>query len=147
MIYVNNTKEVCRLAEIEKAVAYIRANGATAEDGKVELDGKKVYISFQSYESKDRKDCKYESHKNYIDVQYVIAGEEVMVVTDKAGLKEKAPYNAEKDVVFYEDGKAGTELVLKAGDYIVVYPEDVHMPKVQHGTPCAVKKAVAKILI
>jgi YhcH/YjgK/YiaL family protein len=147
MIYVNNTKAVCRLAEIEKAVEYIRKNGASAEDGKVELDGKKVYISFQSYESKARKDCKYESHQNYIDVQYVIAGEEIMVVTDKAGLKEKAPYNAEKDVVFYEDDKAGTELVLKAGDYIVVYPEDVHMPKVQNGAPCAVKKAVAKILI
>ena len=147
MIYANDTKKICRLPEIMKALEYIRANGDSAEDGKAELDGKNLYISFQSYETKDRADCKYESHENYIDVQYVISGEEVMVVTTKDGLREKAPYNPEKDVTFYEDDKAGTEYLLKAGDFVVVYPDDVHMPKVRSGEPCRVKKAVVKVRI
>ena len=70
-----------------------------------------------------------------------------MVVTTKDGLREKAPYNPEKDVTFYEDDKAGTEYLLKAGDFVVVYPDDVHMPKVRSGEPCRVKKAVVKVRI
>lgn len=147
MIYANDTSKICRIAEIQQVLDYIRKNGATAEDGKVELDGKNVYISFQSYETKKWEDCKYESHENYIDVQYVISGEEIMTVTTKDGLREKAPYNPDKDVVFYEDDKRGEDYLLKAGDYVVVYPDDVHKPKAMNGAPCAVKKAVAKIRI
>lgn len=147
MIYVNNERSIVRLPEIQKALDYIRANGKTAEDGKVELDGKNLYIAFSNYDSKDRKDCKYEAHKNYIDVQYVIEGEEAMAVTTAEGLSVKKEYDPEKDVVFFNDDKPGIEYVLKAGDYIVVFPDDVHMPKVKSGKVCHIKKAVVKIKI
>ena len=145
MIYVNKANAVAKVPQIERALAYIREHGKAAADGKVELDGKDLYIAFQSYDTKERADCKYEAHQNYLDVQYVIEGEEVMIVTDKEGLSEKVRYNAEKDVVFYNDDKAGEAYTLKAGDYIVVYPDDVHMPKVRSQKIGRVKKAVVKI--
>lgn len=147
MIFCNDTAKFCNLKEIETALEYIRAHGASAETGKVELDGKALYISFQSYDTKAWEDCKYETHENYIDVQYVISGEEIITVTTREGLSERAPYNPEKDVTFYENDKRGVDLLLKAGDFVVVFPDDVHKPKAMNGKPCAVKKAVAKILI
>ncbi len=147
MIFVNRSGGICRRAEIERALAYVRENGASLADGKVFLDGEKLYVSIQSYRTKPREECKYEAHRRYIDIQYIIEGKEIIAVTDAAGLKERAPYSEEKDVVFFEDGKKGDELVLCAGDYVVVFPDDVHMPKVQAGEPSDVKKAVVKILI
>lgn len=147
MIICNDTAKMCRRKEIEQALAYIRTHGNDAEIGKVELDGKNLYVSFQAYETKAWEDCKYETHENYIDVQYVISGEEIITVTTRDSLSERAPYNAEKDVTFYCDDKRGTDILLKAGDFVVVFPDDVHKPKVMNGKPCSVKKAVAKILI
>ncbi len=147
MIYVNRSSGICRTEEIKKALAYVRENGASLPDGKVHLDGDKLYVSIQSYRTKPREECKYEAHRRYIDIQYIIAGREIIAVTDKAGLKERAPYSEEKDVVFFEDDKKGTEFELNAGDYVVVFPDDVHMPKVCAGESCDVKKAVVKILI
>ena len=147
MIYVNRRGGICRTAEIEKALAYVRENGAVLADGKTFLNGDKLYVSIQSYKTKARGDCKYEAHRRYIDIQYIIEGREIIAVTDAAGLRERAPYSEEKDVVFFEDDKKGTEFELHAGDYVVVFPEDVHMPKVCAGEPSDVKKAVVKILI
>ena len=43
-------------------------------DGKYLIDGDNVYASVQTYDTKD--DVKYESHRRYIDIQYMIDGEE-----------------------------------------------------------------------
>lgn len=147
MIYINRESSIVRTKEIEQALDFIRKNGKTIEDGKVELDGKNLYINFMTYESKERSACKYEAHENYIDVQYVIEGEEAMPVTTRENMSEKAPYDPVKDVTFYNDDKEGTFCVMKAGDYVVVFPDDVHMPKVMVNGPTRVKKAVAKIKI
>lgn len=144
MIYSTDTASIKRLEEVKKALAYIREHGKTAE-GKVELDGKNVYINFSCYETKPWEECKYETHENYLDIQYVIEGEEVVTVTTRDGLREKAPYNPEKDVTFYENDKQGDDCLLKAGDYVIVYPNDVHKPKAMNGKPSFVRKAVAKI--
>ena len=147
MIYVNRSGGICREAEIEKALAYVRENGASLADGKVYLDGDKLYVSIQSYKTKNWEDCKYEAHRRYIDIQYIISGSEIITVTDKEGLTERAPYSDEKDVVFFQDDKKGTDFVLNAGDYVVVFPDDVHKPTVRAGESSDVKKAVVKILI
>lgn len=147
MIYVNRSGGICREAEIEKALAYVRENGASLADGKVYLDGDRLYVSIQSYKTKNWEDCKYEAHRRYIDIQYIISGSEIITVTDKEGLTERAPYSDEKDVVFFQDDKKGTDFVLNAGDYVVVFPDDVHKPKVRAGESSDVKKAVVKILI
>lgn len=147
MIYVNSDLLLKKLPEIEKAINYIKEYGENADDGIVELDGKNLYISFQSYTTQDRESCKYESHKDYIDVQYIISGEEIIAVTTPGLLSVSEPYNAEKDVMFYDDLVDGTEYYLDKGDFVVLDPLDVHMPKIKMNEPCFVKKAVAKIKI
>lgn len=146
MIYVNKIESVTRMKEAEQAITYIREHKDIPE-GKTYLDGNKLFINVQSYETKAWEECKYEAHKRYIDIQYVLSGEEIVTVTDKEGLTEKAPYSEEKDVVFYNDDKRGTDFVLHAGDFVIVFPDDVHKPKARVGASCAVKKAIVKILI
>lgn len=147
MIYVNSELLLKKIPEIEKAVNYIKEYGENCEDGIVELDGENLYISFQSYTTLDREDCKYESHQKYIDVQYIIDGEEIIAVTTPGLLSVKESYSAEKDVTFYNDLVDGQEYYLTKGQFIVLDPLDVHMPKIKMNEPCFVKKAVAKIKI
>lgn len=129
MIYVNRSGGICRTAEIEKALAYVRENGAVLADGKTFLNGDKLYVSIQSYKTKARGDCKYEAHRRYIDIQYIIEGREIIAVTDAAGLRERAPYSEEKDVVFFEDDKKGTEFELHAGTMWSYSPRTCTCPR------------------
>ena len=85
-----------------------------------------------------------EAHEKFIDVQMVLAGEEKIYVTPKAPLTLTEPYNAEKDIAFYawEHAEAVT---YAAGEAVVLYPEEAHLPGRAAGEPMTIKKAVLKL--
>lgn len=124
---------------------YVKDN---AEIGKYEIDGKKVYAMVQEYESKLSAERKFEAHKNYIDIQFVISGEEQIQVIDESGLAVKDKYNPEKDVEFFEVPENCTSAYMRAGDFAILYPGEVHAPGVCiNEKPQTVRKIVVKVLL
>ena len=111
----------------------------------IELDGRNRFVMLQSYETEAFSGHRYESHKNYLDIQYVLEGSETMRVADITGLVVSQDYNPDKDIMFYDGKDEGVDVVLKPGDFVVLYPQDGHMPKLAAGSPGVIKKAVAKI--
>jgi hypothetical protein len=64
------------------------------EVGKYEIDGKNVFANVQEYNSKE--EAKFESHDNYIDVQYILKGNEMMYWEARDKCEEMIEYNPEK---------------------------------------------------
>jgi YhcH/YjgK/YiaL family protein len=116
------------------------------KQGKVEIsDG--VYASVQSYETKPKEECRLETHRKYADIQYVVCGEEAFGfshLTDNS-LKADGPFDEVKDVVSYEG--EGIWLPLKAGYFVIVFPEDAHAPRANLNKASEVTKVVAKVLL
>ncbi len=117
---------------------------AVATVGEVRLDGGAVVFE-QVYLSRHRKDCVFESHRKYIDVQFILEGEEDVDVTDTGGLIIERPYREEKDVVLYRDGGAVSRHRLRAGEAAIFFPDDAHMPGQAPGPSGLVRKAVIKV--
>ena len=112
------------------------------------VSGKELWISVQEYETKPREEKKFEGHKDYIDIQYIISGREEMEVCDLSRTEAVTEYNGEKDVQFFVAKAESTKLSLQAGDYAIFFPDDIHMPGVSpKGENVAVKKIVAKVRI
>lgn len=88
----------------------------------------------------------YESHRKNIDIQYLIYGEELMIVEDVAKLAENVykEYDNEKDCVLY-NYENGEVKILKAGDIVVLNPNDGHRGAIAISTPIAVRKMVFKV--
>lgn len=129
-------------AFIEKAV---RENYPA---GKYEIAGKELYASVQEYNTKLAADAKFEGHRNYIDIQFVVSGTEIMKVADISQMTLKTEYNEEKDVEFYENNPQASALVVNAGEYAILFPHDIHMPCVSRNeTPAPVKKIVVKVKV
>lgn len=129
-----------------KAIDWLQKNDLAAlEVGKYEIDGKNVYASVQSYTTLPWDEAKFEAHENYTDIQYVVEGVETLGYAPACELKEKVPYNPEKDVVFFDNSNPGLPVVAKAGEFLIFAPWDGHKPKAMAGEPCAVKKIVIKI--
>lgn len=106
-----------------------------------------LYLLIQKYESKDPDVARYEAHKNYVDIQYVVDGKESIYIAPVSIMTETAPYNPEKDVVFFENIDQAATAVLTNGGYAILYPEDAHKPGVTVDETVTVKKIVGKVRI
>ena len=116
--------------------------------GKYEIDGKELWASVQEYTSKLESEAKAEAHKNYIDIQYIVSGVEVIEGFDIDKATPKSEYNDVKDVMFYEDEANVTKGVLNADEYGIFFPRDVHKPGMcLDGKQDAVKKIVVKVKV
>ena len=112
---------------------------------KIDLGGG-VFVMEQVYETKTRSDGFFESHRKYIDVQVIIAGEERMEVIDAARIAVREPYSADRDVILYHDAADASELRLRAGEAAIFFPVDVHMPSLRlHAPAVLVRKTVVKV--
>ena len=85
-----------------------------------------------------------EAHEEYIDIQYLVNGEEKILYTDKEGLSVEKPYNAEKDVIFY-GAKEYEEVCYQAGEAVILPVVDAHLPGCAVNELKTVKKAVIKL--
>ena len=114
------------------------------ESGKYEIDSDDIFALVQEYDTKEEQDCVLESHHQYIDIQYIIKGAELMGVTclnDQIVVEE----NLEKDYTFYN---AETSMLkVEEGMFTIFFPEDLHRLGVKLDQIAKVKKVVVKVKI
>jgi len=116
--------------------------------GKYEIDGKDLYASILEYDTKKNADGKTEGHRNYIDIQFIVWGEEVIKDADISKVQLKTDYNPDKDVEFYYDTDKFSLLTLESGDFAIFFPCDIHKPSIAvNDNPAPVKKIVVKVKI
>ena len=112
--------------------------------GKYELDGTNVYASVQEYTSKPDSE-KFEGHRNYIDIQYVVSGKERMECAESRYCSTMTAYNPEKDVEFFTCDGVKANMQFEEGCFAIFFPKDIHKPGVTLETPVDVKKVVVKV--
>jgi len=114
--------------------------------GRVDVDGDKVYLLLNAYETRDPKDALFEAHQTYIDVMYMVEGEEIIYVKPTEKLSAiTQPYDPEKDVLLAKLDSDATPVRLAAGSFIVLFPQDAHAPACYETAPRNVKKIIAKV--
>lgn len=115
-------------------------------DGRYELLGTEVYALVQTYDTKPRAAGKWEAHRKYTDIQYLVEGSEIMGWMPLAGLREIAPFDAAKDLGLHAGGP-GSFFQVNAGEFAVFFPHDAHMPSLAVAAPARVKKIVVKVAL
>ena len=133
--------------ELLAALEYLKThNFAAMKDGRYAVrDG--IYFNLSRYKTKDMKDCPPESHRKYIDIQFIVEGEECLGWCPLSpDLTAIAPYDKDNDITFYKVLVPESSIILLAGNFAILYPEDVHRPCVaveEPGEP--VTKVVVKV--
>lgn len=128
----------------EEAFKFLAESDLSKLDiGEYELS-EDVRAIVSEYETKDLEEAKFESHKKYIDLQYVISGKELIGHTNKEDLNVIAPYSDVKDIMFY-DYEGDYFLSATPNNYFIFFPEDRHRPCIDDGEKTNVRKVVLKI--
>lgn len=103
-----------------------------------------MYVLVQEYTTKQKGEGKWEAHRRYIDLQYVVQGVEGMGYANIHDL-EQGEYVPEKD--FLPLFGEGEQIALKSGYFVLLFPKDAHMPSMALGDSKPARKIVVKIAV
>jgi YhcH/YjgK/YiaL family protein len=132
--------------KITTALKFLEENNLSRmSSGRYAVDGDEIFALVQNYMTKNREECKWEAHRRYIDVQFVLQGREKMGVSSLEKMEVTQDYDEETDVVFLEG--EGDFFNVPAGYFAIFFPDDVHMPGLAIDNPESVQKFVVKIKI
>lgn len=133
--------------KIEWAVSFISSiNAENLNVGKYEVNAEFYYL-IQEYEAINAEESVYESHREHIDIQWLVSGQEKLYITDVCNLTPISAYKKELDVINYEPSDNLTSLILSKGGYVVLFPKDAHRVEQIDGRKCKIKKVVGKLKI
>jgi biofilm protein TabA len=134
---------------MEAAIAFLQRDDLLdLPVGRELIDGTDVYAEVQAYETVEGGEVRFEGHRQYIDIQYVASGEEIIAYADLKDVTETKSYDEENDYWLGTAPAEKTTLVrLSAGQLAVLYPVDAHAPRRAAGAPTHVRKFVIKVAI
>lgn len=112
--------------------------------GRIEIDGDNLYALVQEYNTKPVEQGMWEAHRRYVDVQYVLRGQERMGFASLENMV-LGEYIPEKD--FLPMSGKGNFVDVFAGAFVIFFPQDGHMPGLCVDTPEPVRKIVLKVKV
>jgi YhcH/YjgK/YiaL family protein len=131
---------------IEKGLRYLQStNFSKIEDGSYEIVGKRLFAIVSSYVTKDVSETVWESHKKYIDIQFVFSGNERIGHINIKDSEITQGYDEGKDFALYKTGKNYFDL--ERNQFAIFFPWDVHSPGNFIEKSGEVKKVVVKVRV
>lgn len=124
---------------------YARDVARDVADGRTDIDGDRLYASGATYETGTREERRFEAHRNYIDVQVLLEGEEIIDVSLDRYLPTLEAYDGQRDVMFLKPPQQVASLAMRPGYFAVFYPHDIHLPGCHLGAERRVRKIVMKV--
>jgi YhcH/YjgK/YiaL family protein len=119
---------------------------ASQPDGRCDIDGGNCFALVQSYTTKPLAQAKFEAHRQYTDIQFILAGRETLLWSPLAALTQVTePYAAERDIAFFANPAQWTPINLSAGQFAIFFPEDGHAPGIAVAGSETVRKVVIKV--
>lgn len=116
------------------------------KEGEYQLYEDKIKLIFSEYETEEIYEKKPEQHRRYIDIQYIIYGQESIGISYPNNENEAiSEFNVEKDVVLFNKVVDEFFISLKSGMYVVIFPYEIHRPNLSDGGKHRIKKAVIKL--
>jgi biofilm protein TabA len=146
--HIDNLKDYEAIHKgIKMALEFIHNQNIKELDiGLYEIDGDKVFLKIQGYDTRDEEGGVWEAHKKYMDIQYMIEGAELINIANINEMNFPTQYDEKEDLWFFTG--LGDSIILEEGMFTIFLPQDVHMTSLKvNGESRSVKKAVFKVLL
>lgn len=114
-------------------------------DGRYEIEGGDLFALVQRYATAPGAEKRFEAHRRFADIQWVAAGRERILHAPLQGLEQETAYDEATDIAWFRDPPASSSLLLAAGDFAILFPDDAHKPGCMAGGREAVTKVVVKV--
>lgn len=142
---LENSKKYSYLGKkFQKAFTFLyNTNFANIENGKHIIEGENIYALVSEYISKNHNEITWEAHRKYVDLQYVAKGVESIGYSHISNMISIKTYDELLDYELFT-GK-GTLIPIKENFFMILFPEDCHVPQLMYEEQTSIKKVVIKI--
>ncbi len=128
----------------KKAFDFLRtADLAKLPEGRIDLDGGRLYASIQEVAGIPAEKCVLEAHRKYIDIQFLVTGNESMGWAPLCGLGHALPFDEKADCGFFKD-RPQSFFDVRPGCFAIFFPGDAHAPNIGTGMH---RKVVVKVAV
>ncbi len=111
--------------------------------GRNDVDGENVYINRFDYETIPESEAFFEAHEQYADIHLLLSGEEKIGIAEPQVLTE-FERDAAADYIGYR-GQAESCNHMTPNKFLIAFPLEAHLVKVQFADSVKVEKAVVKV--
>ena len=116
--------------------------------GRHEVDGDEIFINALEYDTAPESEKVFEAHREYIDVMYLLDGEEDIGYTPLKNLKcVTKEYTSDGDYLLGSLTEDTMWVHMQPGDVCILFPEDAHAPGKIHGEVKKIHKLIAKVRV
>lgn len=133
MIYtsINELNQYTGLnANLDKAIKLLETiNLKTLQIGPTIIDDDITIMKFEYFADGKENDF-FEGHEKYLDIHIVLEGKEAITCLNRNKAKQRTPFDKLNDVGFY-DGEYDSKVILDNASCLIVFPNDLHQPKVK----------------
>ena len=144
MLFYHAEKPDLMLPAIVDCIAFLKKK-TDFSHGKPEELGNGIRFTIIAYETVTEEQAFWEAHREYVDVHYVIEGQERVRVCslDEATVKI---YHEDRDYLEVT-GVSAVDMKITPGTVLCLFPNDVHQTRVQveSGQSSKILKAVFKV--
>jgi YhcH/YjgK/YiaL family protein len=132
----------------ERAFVFLQQVTNSTKVGRHEISGDDVFALVQQHNTRHVSERQYESHRTYIDVQYIQRGRELMYWAPLPLLTNVTmPFDVKQDAALYGLIPEGVPLPMRVGQFAIFFPEDGHIPSCAWDQPAEVLKVVVKVRV
>lgn len=129
-----------------EALRFAAALGPDTPDGDTEIRGRDIWARVFSYTTQPLDRAVLEAHREYVDIQVMLAGEEVQGCYQVRDLTPRTAYDPAEDIVFFHHpDPLTTAWRLRPGWFAVFLPQDAHLTKGLIAAPAPARKVVVKV--
>lgn len=130
------------LAIIKRALAL---HPETLSAGRHEIDGDDIFMNVMNFDTTDPQSKRYEQHREYLDIQVLLRGEERIDFGPKGAALEPDIYNEVDDYLLCDAVSPCQTLHLQPGMFAIFSPGEPHKPGCISETSQTISKMVIKV--
>lgn len=113
-------------------------------DGRYEFDGNNVFANVTSSQTKSWADSSFEMHKEYLDIQFVLEGAEIIGMETEDKLEATTEY--QPDYQLFKLNKEYDPMMVTAGEMLIIFPNEPHAPFMAvDDKPAPIRKIIVKV--
>lgn len=144
---ISNLQRYTHVPGVNTVIEYLNGKDLTLiENGKYELSDGVILKVMEYITHEEPEEVLLEAHREYLDLQLVVSGNEQFLFQAIELGDEAIPYDKKKDVEFFTAQYFST-IALSSGDFVIVFPNDLHVGNVNADKEESVKKFVFKLKI
>jgi YhcH/YjgK/YiaL family protein len=128
-----------------QALTWVENMPVDIPDGRVDLRGDDLYVNVHQYATRVVESCQWESHRNTVDLQYCIAGGEIIEWAATGSLRSFNDYSGATDVEHWEGDRFATRIHMAPGIFAIFLPNELHRPQIIADNATSIRKLVVKI--